>query len=113
MFFFPALAYGITTGTIRSDKDVARHIGSSMSTMGSYIVLVFFAAQFVYFFNYSNLGIVFAIKGANSLQSIGLTGIPLIVGFVTTFSFYQHVHGQCFGQMGHNGACVHSHADAY
>jgi aminobenzoyl-glutamate transport protein len=87
MFFFPALAYGITTGTIRSDKDVARHIGSSMSTMGSYIVLVFFAAQFVYFFNYSNLGIVFAIKGANSLQSIGLTGIPLIVGFVLLSAF--------------------------
>ncbi len=50
--------------------------------MGSYIVLVFFAAQFVYFFNYSNLGIIFAIKGAQTLQSIGLTGIPLIVGFV-------------------------------
>jgi aminobenzoyl-glutamate transport protein len=53
-----------------------------MGSMGSYIVLVFFAAQFVYFFNYSNLGIIFAIKGAHTLQSVGLTGIPLIVGFV-------------------------------
>jgi aminobenzoyl-glutamate transport protein len=87
MFFFPALAYGITTGSIRNDKDVARHIGSSMSTMGGYIVLVFFAAQFVYFFNYSNLGIVFAIKGATTLQNIGLTGIPLIVGFVILSAF--------------------------
>jgi aminobenzoyl-glutamate transport protein len=82
MFFFPGLAYGITVGTIKSDKDVATHLGRSMGTMGSYIVLVFFAAQFVYFFNYSNLGIIFAIKGAHTLQSIGLTGIPLIVGFV-------------------------------
>lgn len=82
MFFFPGLAYGITVGTIRNDKDVAGHIGKSMGSMGTYIVLVFFAAQFVYFFNYSNLGIIFAIKGAHTLQSIGLTGIPLIVGFV-------------------------------
>jgi aminobenzoyl-glutamate transport protein len=82
MFFFPGLAYGITVGSIRSDKDVAAHLGKSMGTMGSYIVLVFFAAQFVYFFNYSNLGIIFAIKGAHTLQSIGLTGIPLIIGFV-------------------------------
>jgi aminobenzoyl-glutamate transport protein len=87
MFFFPALAYGITVGTIRNDKDVAHHIGKSMSTMGGYIVLVFFAAQFVYFFNYSNLGIIFAIKGANTLQSVGLTGIPLIVGFVILSAF--------------------------
>lgn len=87
LFFFPGLAYGITVGTIRNDKDVARHLSKSMGTMGGYIVLVFFAAQFVYFFNYSNLGIIFAIKGANTLQSIGLTGIPLIIGFVMLSGF--------------------------
>jgi aminobenzoyl-glutamate transport protein len=87
LFFFPGLAYGITVGTIKNDKDVARHLSKSMGTMGGYIVLVFFAAQFVYFFNYSNLGIIFAIKGANTLQSIGLTGIPLIIGFVMLSGF--------------------------
>ncbi len=87
MFFFPGLVYGFITGTIKNDKDVAKHLGKSMSTMGSYIVLVFFAAQFVYFFNYSNLGIIFAIKGAHTLQSIGLTGITLIVAFVLLSAF--------------------------
>jgi len=87
MFFIPGLAYGITVGTIKSDKDVAKHLGKSMSTMGSYIVLVFFAAQFVYFFNYSNLGIIFAIKGAQTLQTVGLTGITLIVAFVLLSAF--------------------------
>jgi aminobenzoyl-glutamate transport protein len=48
---------------------------------------VFFAAQFVYFFNYSNLGIIFAIKGAHGLQAIGLTGITLIVAFVLLSAF--------------------------
>lgn len=86
-FFIPGLVYGLIVGTIKSDKDVMKHITKSMSGMASYIVLVFFAAQFVYFFNYSNLGIIFAIKGANGLQEIGLTGIPLIVGFVLLSAF--------------------------
>ncbi len=87
MFFIPGLVYGIIVGTIKSDKDVAKYLGQSMSGMGSYIVLVFFAAQFVYFFNYSNLGIIFAIKGAHALQTIGLTGITLIVAFVLLSAF--------------------------
>ncbi|MBE0637770.1 MAG: AbgT family transporter [Bacteroidales bacterium] len=86
-FFIPGLIYGIIAGTIKNDKDVVKHITKSMSGMAGYIVLVFFAAQFVYFFNYSNLGIIFAIKGANGLQQIGLTGIPLIVGFVLLSAF--------------------------
>ncbi|HDP54812.1 MAG TPA: AbgT family transporter [Bacteroidetes bacterium] len=87
MFFIPGLVYGLIVGSIKSDKDVAKFLGKSMSGMGGYIVLVFFAAQFVYFFNYSNLGIIFAIKGANSLQSIGLTGVTLIVAFVLLSAF--------------------------
>lgn len=86
-FFIPGLIYGLITGTINTDKDVVKHITKAMSGMAGYIVLVFFAAQFVYFFNYSNLGIIFAIKGANGLQEIGLTGIPLIVGFVLLSAF--------------------------
>ncbi len=81
-FFIPGLVYGIVVKSIRNDKDLVSHITKSMGSMAGYIVLVFFAAQFVYFFNYSNLGIIFAIKGANSLQEIGLTGPLLIVGFI-------------------------------
>jgi aminobenzoyl-glutamate transport protein len=87
MFFIPGLIYGIVVGTIKNDKHVAKHITQSMAGMGGYIVLVFFAAQFVYFFNYSNLGIILAIKGAQGLQSIGLTGVMLIVAFVLLSAF--------------------------
>jgi aminobenzoyl-glutamate transport protein len=82
LFFIPGLAYGIVVKSIKNDKDVMKHITKSMSGMASYIVLVFFAAQFVYFFDYTNLGLIFAIKGANGLQEAGLTGPVLIVGFV-------------------------------
>jgi aminobenzoyl-glutamate transport protein len=81
-FFIPGLAYGIVVKSIRNDKDVVKHITKSMGSMAGYIVLVFFAAQFVYFFNYSHLGLIFAIKGATWLNQIGLTGPVLIIAFV-------------------------------
>jgi len=81
-FFIPGMVYGIVVKSINNDKDLVKHITKSMSGMAGYIVLVFFAAQFVYFFKYSNLGIIFAIKGAGGLQQIGLTGPVLIVGFI-------------------------------
>jgi aminobenzoyl-glutamate transport protein len=86
-FFLPGLVYGIVVGTIRNDKDLMKHIIKSMSTMGTYIVLVFFAAQFVAFFRYSNLGLILAIDGATALKSIGLTGIPLLLCFVVLSAF--------------------------
>lgn len=86
-FFLPGLAYGVVVGTIRNDKQLMKHIAASMATMGTYIVLVFFAAQFVAFFRYSNLGVILAIHGATGLKDIGLTGIPLLVGFVGLAAF--------------------------
>ncbi|MFP4367375.1 MAG: AbgT family transporter [Bacteroidales bacterium] len=86
-FFIPALVYGIIAGTIKNDKDLMKHIIKSMSGMGGYIVLVFFAAQFVYFFNHSNLGLIIAIKGASGLRDIGFTGPMLIVAFVLLSAF--------------------------
>lgn len=81
-FFFPALAYGIKSGHIKSDKDVARDVGKSMSTMGDYLLLAFVAGQFVAYFAKTNLGTIIAVKGADFLGSTGLTGVPMIIAFV-------------------------------
>ncbi|MGM0667248.1 MAG: AbgT family transporter [Bacteroidota bacterium] len=86
-FFIPGLVYGWVVKTIRNDKDVVNHITNSMKGMAGYIVLVFFAAQFVYFFSYSNIGLIVAINGAEGLKNIGLTGISLIVAFVILSAF--------------------------
>lgn len=87
MFLLCGLAYGITVGTIKSDKDVARMASDSMSTMGTYIILAFIAAQFVAFFAWSNIGIALAISGAETLKEIGFTGAPLLIAFVTLSAF--------------------------
>jgi aminobenzoyl-glutamate transport protein len=85
IFLFGAvsgLAYGIGAGTIRSDEDVIKGMSTSMSTLGSYLVLVFFAAQFVAFFNWTQLGLIFAVNGAEGLKSLGLSAVPLFATFI-------------------------------
>lgn len=76
------IAYGVGAGTIRSDVDVIKGMSKSMETLGSYLVLVFFAAQFVALFNWTNLGLIFAVEGAELLKALGLPKIPLLVGFI-------------------------------
>lgn len=76
------IAYGIGAGTIKSDNDVLKGMSKSMETLGSYLVLVFFAAQFVALFNWTNLGLIFAVEGADVLKSIGLPKIPLFFVFI-------------------------------
>ncbi len=82
LFFLLGLAFGLTTGKITSDKDVAKMMSETMSDMGAYIVLAFAAAHFIAMFNGSNLGSVVAITGANGLEAISFTGLPLLVAFI-------------------------------
>jgi aminobenzoyl-glutamate transport protein len=81
------LAYGIGAGTIHSDSDVVKAMGKAMETLGVYLVIVFFASQFVAFFNWTNLGLIVAVKGAEALKASGLGTIPLIVSFILVSAF--------------------------
>jgi aminobenzoyl-glutamate transport protein len=87
MFLVTGLAYGIVAGTIRSDRDVARMSSEGVAILGSYIVLAFAAAQFIAWFNWSNLGLILAIDGASALKAIGFTGLPLLLSFVVVAAF--------------------------
>lgn len=76
------VAYGLGAGTVRSSRDVVSGMGKAMETLGGYIVLVFFAAQFVAYFNWTNLGLVLAIDGARLLGALELGTTPLMIALV-------------------------------
>jgi aminobenzoyl-glutamate transport protein len=78
----PGLAYGIGARTIRTDSHAIEGMAKSMETLGIYIVLCFFAAQFVAYFRWTNLGLIFAIQGADLLKASGLGHVPLMIAFV-------------------------------
>ncbi len=81
-FLIPGFVYGKLVGTMKDDRDVIKGMSGAMSTLGLYIVIVFFAAQFVAYFGWSNLGQIFAVKGAQFLQDIGMTGPIIFIGFI-------------------------------
>ncbi|WP_156291910.1 AbgT family transporter [Oceanobacillus salinisoli] len=87
LFFVPGLVYGLKAGTIKSSNDFGKILSEAMATMGSYIVLVFFAAQMLAYFQWSNLGPIIAIKGAELLEALNFTGVPLVIGFIILAAF--------------------------
>lgn len=76
------IVYGAVTGKYRNDGDVIKGMSSSLKSIANYMVLVFFAAQFVAYFKWSNLGVIFAISGAEMLMKANLGVIPLMVMFI-------------------------------
>lgn len=97
-FAIPGLIYGYVVGNMKSDKDVINAMSNSMSTMGMYIVLVFFASQFVAFFTWTNLGAVMAVMGADALNAIGLTGPLVFVLFILMCGFINLMLGSASAQ---------------
>ncbi|WP_051278795.1 AbgT family transporter [Chitinilyticum aquatile] len=82
VFLLPGIAYGLAAGSISNDRDVARAMGDSLSEMGYYLVMVFFAAQFIALFGQSKLGVLLAVNGAEAISASGLSGMPLLLTFV-------------------------------
>ncbi|MDG0819289.1 AbgT family transporter [Staphylococcus equorum] len=80
LFLVPGLVYGIMVKEFKNSKDLGKMLADSMSSMGSFIVIVFFAAQLLAFLEWSNLGIIVAVKGASILQ--GQNGVVLILGII-------------------------------
>ena len=76
------LVYGFVTGAFKNDADVMNGMSKSMKSLSIYLVLVFFAAQFVAYFKWSNLGLILAVKGAGVLTSLDIGLIPLMILFI-------------------------------
>jgi len=69
LFIATAWAYGAAVGTVKNHRDIVKMMSEAMKDMGYYLVLVFAAAHFVAMFNWSNLGLIFAIKGAAAIEA--------------------------------------------
>jgi len=68
MFLLTGVAYGVVAKTIRSHRDIVRMTSQAMADMGPYIVLAFVAAHFVALFNWSGLGPIMAVAGAEQIR---------------------------------------------
>ena len=82
LFFIPGVAFGVSSGTVKNDRDIARIMGETIASLGPYIVLAFFAAQFIESFKYSGLGEMLAITGGQTLATMDLASPLLLTGFI-------------------------------
>ena len=84
IFLAAGWAYGAAAGTVKNHRDLIAMMKGAMGDMAYYLVLSFAAAHFVAMFNWSNLGLIFAIQGAAVLEASNLPD-TLLMGSIILF----------------------------
>ena len=79
LFLCVGLAYGIGAKSVKNDKDIVEKATANFEKIGSIILLMFVASQFIAIFKKTEIGTVIAGSLANLVQSLNFTGIPLII----------------------------------
>jgi len=85
LFLAAGWAYGAATGTVKNHRDVVHMMAGAMGDLSYYLVLAFAAAHFVAMFNWSNLGLIFAVQGADAIGDSGLP-MPVLLALIVVFS---------------------------
>lgn len=75
-------AYGKGAHTITGSVQAINAVVKTYSGLAGLIFLLLIIAQFIAFFNYTNIATVLAVVLADALETAGLGPIPLLVGFV-------------------------------
>ena len=76
------IVFAFQNALFHSAKDVILAMEESMKTLASYMVMMFFAAQFIAYFSWSNLGLIIALEGADFLQHLQLPKYALLLAFI-------------------------------
>lgn len=81
-FLVCGIVYGIYSGTLKSASDVPDFMAKGIKTLVPMLVLFFAVAQFLAWFQWSNLGVWTAIKGSELLQAWSLPPILMFAALV-------------------------------
>jgi aminobenzoyl-glutamate transport protein len=82
IFFAAGLAYGRGAGTMRTSDEVLASITKSWAGLAALLFLFLLIAQFIAYFNYSNMAQVAAVKLGDWLESADIGALWLLIGFV-------------------------------
>jgi aminobenzoyl-glutamate transport protein len=98
LFLIPGAVYGYVAGTVTSHRDLIAGMTKSMSTMGYYLTMIFFCAQFTSVFAKSNLGALLAVEGAEFLKALGLPGMLTVGGIIALSALVNLFVGSASGK---------------
>jgi len=85
LFLLAGWAYGRAAGSLKGHRDLIKMLSESMKDLGYYLVLAFVAAHFVAMFNWSNLGLISAVHGAEAIRASGLP-LPVVLVLIVLLS---------------------------
>jgi aminobenzoyl-glutamate transport protein len=81
-FLVSGICYGAGAGTITSSNDVIAALTRTFSGLGGLVLMFLMIAQFLAYFNYSNLPQVIAVGLADLLERAAIPALPLLVLFI-------------------------------
>jgi aminobenzoyl-glutamate transport protein len=81
-FLISGIAYGIGAGTVKSANDVIGFITKTFSGLAGLVFMLLMIAQFIAYFNYTNMPRVAAVAMADLLERSGIAALPLLIGFI-------------------------------
>ncbi|MEY1662283.1 AbgT family transporter [Isoalcanivorax beigongshangi] len=76
------VVYGRRQGAFRDSRRIIESMEQTWASLAGYLVLMFFAAQFVGWFNWSHIGLVTAIGGARGLETLALSPLSMALAVV-------------------------------
>jgi aminobenzoyl-glutamate transport protein len=81
-FLVSGIAYGAGAGTLKSSDEVIAAIAKTFSGLGGLVLMFLLIAQFLAYFNYSNLPRVIAVALADLLERAAIPALPLLILFI-------------------------------
>ncbi|MBX3387363.1 MAG: AbgT family transporter [Phycisphaeraceae bacterium] len=82
VFLVSGFAYGLGAKTMKGSKDIITAMEKATSGLGSLIFLLFIIAQFIAYFNYSNMATILAVSLADMLKGASIGPLWLLLGFI-------------------------------
>jgi para-aminobenzoyl-glutamate transporter family len=82
IFLVAGLCYGVGAGTLRGSAAAMDAITKTFAGLGGLIFMLLVIAQFIAYFNYTNMATVAAVKMADGLESASIGPLWLLLGFI-------------------------------
>jgi aminobenzoyl-glutamate transport protein len=82
IFFVAGLAYGRGAGTIKGSAEVLGSITKSWAGLATLLFLFLLIAQFIAYFNFSNMAQVAAVQLGDVLERMDIGAVWLLIGFI-------------------------------
>lgn len=81
-FLIPGICFGKAVGKVKSSLDVVNPIIKVFSNLGGMIFLLLIISQFISYFNFTNLGTVWAVNSATIIEDMNLSSLALLLSFL-------------------------------